>query len=140
MAIRPIFDTNAVIEYRNQIDEIIHLSFMASIVFFELLSTSIDKSELQTYTRWRHALNRHNQILSPTENDFWETGKVLNRLYLKKTAPTTKLNSIRQDAIIARLAVRHKHYIVTNDVDDFELIKREMKDLRIISANEFFGI
>ena len=139
MVSRPIFDTNICISYRSQIDKAIVSSFLPSIVFFELLATSTDHSNLKTYTRWRNALNKLNQILSPTENDFWETGKSINRLYLKKAAQETKLKSIRIDALIARLAVKSKNFIVTVDVDDFEIIKKDMTTLQIVSASDFFG-
>jgi predicted nucleic acid-binding protein len=139
MATRPIFDTNVIINYRNEVDKIILSSYLPSIVFFELLATSIDRSELKTYTRWRNALNKLDQVLSPTENDFWETGKTINRLYLNKAAQESKLKSLRMDALIARLAVKSKNFVVTVDIDDFEIIKKEMKELQIMSAAEFFG-
>ena len=43
------------------------------------------------------------------------------------------------DALIARLAVKSKNFIVTVDTDDFEIIKKDMKQLVIVSAKEFFG-
>jgi predicted nucleic acid-binding protein len=139
MATRPIFDTNIVINYRNQIEPVLYSAYIPSIVFFELLATSVNHSDLKTYTRWRNALNKSNQILSPTENDFWETGKSINRLYLKKAAQESKLKSLRMDALIARLAVKSKNFIVTVDVDDFEIIKKDMDNLQIVSALDFFG-
>jgi hypothetical protein len=84
-------------------------------------------------------LNKLDQVLSPTENDFWETGKTINRLYLNKAAQESKLKSLRMDALIARLAVKSKNFVVTVDIDDFEIIKKEMKELQIMSAAEFFG-
>jgi predicted nucleic acid-binding protein len=139
MASRPIFDTNIFISYRTQAASVLYSAFVPSIVFFELLATSTDHSDLKTYTRWRNALNKLNQILSPTENDFWETGKTINRLYLNKAAQETKLKSLRMDALIARLAVKSKNFIVTVDTDDFEIIKKDMKHLQIVSAADFFG-
>lgn len=139
MANRPIFDTNAIISYPSEVEKAFMLSFFPSIVFFELLATSVSHSDLKTYTRWRNALNKSNQILSPTENDFWETGKSINRLYLRKAAQESKLKSLRMDALIARLAVKSKNFIVTVDVDDFEIIKMDMKNLQIVSAFDFFS-
>ena len=139
MATRPILDTSTVIGYRKQIEPVIYTAFLPSIVFFELLATSISQSELKTYTRWHEALKKTDRILSLTENDFWETGKSLNRLYLKKAAQESKLLTLRMDALIARLAVKSKNFIVTVDVDDFEIIKKDIKQLVIVSAKEFFG-
>ena len=85
-------------------------------------------------------MNAEKRILSPTENDIWETAKAIRRLYINKIAPPTKLVTLRTDAIIARLSVKQKDsFIVTDDVDDFQIIKCEMNELRIISAEEFFA-
>ena len=78
--------------------------------------------------------------MSPTENDIWETAKAIRRLYLNKAAPQTKLVTLRTDALIARLSIKQKDsFIVTDDVDNFQIIKREMTNLRVISADEFFA-
>ena len=135
----PIFDTSSVIEYSEEVENLYHSAFFASIVFFELIATSTDHSNLKKYSRWRNALKKADRILSPTENDFWETGKSINRLYLKKAAQASKLLILRTDALIARLAVKSKNFVVTSDVDDFEIIKKDMKQLVIVSAAEFFG-
>jgi hypothetical protein len=61
-------------------------------------------------------------------------------LYVNKVAPQTKLLTLRTDALIARLSIKQKDsFIVTDDADDFLIIKREMKDLRVILADEFFA-
>ncbi len=138
MASRPILDTNVIIEYQEEIESIFHSVYLPSIVFFELLATSIDNSELQKYTRWRNALKKTDRILSPTEADFWETGKAINRMYLNKIAQESKLKKLRMDALIARLAVKSNNFIVTVDVDDFEIIRKDMKSLVIVSAKVFF--
>ena len=139
MATHPILDTSTIISYRSQIETVLFSAYIPSIVFFELLATSVDHGELKTLTRWRNAMKKIDRILSPTENDIWETGKSINRLYLKKAAQESKLLTLRMDALIARLAVKSKNFIVTVDVDDFEIIKKDMKQLVIVSAQEFFG-
>ena len=139
MVIHPIFDTSTVIKYRNEIENYFKINYFASLVFFELLATSISQDELKLYSTWRSKLKVANRILSPTENDIWETAKAIRRLYVNKTAPQTKLITLRTDALIARLSIKQKDsFIVTDDVDDFLIIKREMKNLRVISADEFF--
>lgn len=135
----PIFDTSTVIEYSEEVENLYHSAFFVSIVFFELIATSTDHSTLKKYSRWRDALKKADRILSPTENDFWETGKTINRMYLNQIAQESKLKTLRMDALIARLAVKSKNFIVTVDIDDFEIIKKDMKQLVIVSAQEFFG-
>ncbi len=140
MVIHPIFDTSTVIKHRNEVEKYFKVNYFVSFVFFELIATSISLDELKLYSVWREKLKKSNQILSPTENDIWETAKAIRRLYINKVAPQTKLVTLRTDALIARLVVKQKDaFLVTDDVDDFQIIKREMKDLRIISAEEFFA-
>ena len=140
MATHPIFDTSTVIKYRPRIKPFFPTAYFPSLVFFELVATSTSQDELKLYSIWRNEFKKSNRILSPTENDIWETAKAIRRLYINKTAPQTKLITLRTDALIARLSIKQKDsFIVTDDVDDFLLIKREMKDLRVISADEFFA-
>ncbi|CAN5858481.1 hypothetical protein BH20ACI4_BH20ACI4_13050 [soil metagenome] len=140
MAIHPIFDTNTVIKYRNEMENYFKINYFVSFVFFELVATSISQDELKLYSIWREKLKKSNRILSPTEADIWETAKAIRRLHINKIAPQTKLVTLRTDALIARIVVKQKDaFLVTDDVDDFQIIKREMNELKIISADEFFG-
>lgn len=140
MATHPIFDTSTVIKYRSRLKPVLRIAYFPSLVFFELVSTSINQDELKLYSSWRNEFKKSNQILSPTENDIWETAKAIRRLYINKVAPQTKLVTLRTDALIARLSVKHKDsFIVTDDIDDFLIIKREMTELKIISADDFFA-
>ncbi len=140
MATRPIFDTNVVIKYRHLLKPFLRIAYFPSIVFFELVSTSINQDELKLYSEWHRKFVKENRVLTPTENDWWETAKAIRRMYINKVAPQTKLVTLKTDALIARLSVKKEgSFIVTNDVDDFQLIKREMPDLRVISDDEFFS-
>lgn len=140
MATHPIFDTNAVIKHRSKIQRYFHSLYFPSIVFFELVSTSIDKSTFDLYSQWHRDLKKEDKILTPTENDWWESSKAIRRLYLNKVAARTKLAKIRTDALIARLVVKQKDaFLVTDDIDDFLIIKRGMERLKVISAEEFFS-
>ncbi len=140
MATHPIFDTSTVIKYRSRLKPFLRVAYFPSLVFFELVATSINQDELKLYSIWRSEFKKADRILTPTENDIWETAKAIRRLYVNKIAPQTKLVTLRTDALIARLVVKQKDaFLVTDDVDDFQIIKREMKDLRIISAKEFFA-
>lgn len=104
-----------------------------------MIATSIDDSTLQKYERWRITLNKIKSIINPTAKDWWETSKAIRRLYLMKAAPQTKLKSIRNDALISRLAVMHNGFVFTHDVDDFQIIQKTMPKLQVISAIEFFS-
>ena len=60
-------------------------------------------------------------------------------MYLQKEVQPSKLKTLRNDALIARLAVIHNGFVVTHDVDDFQMIQKVMPDLRVVAANNFFG-
>lgn len=77
--------------------------------------------------------------MTPSANDWWETAKSIRRLYLRKSVPISKLRTLQNDALIARLAVKNDAFVVTMDVDDFEIIKREMPKLDVVPADYFFS-
>jgi hypothetical protein len=136
----PIFDTNTIETFSYQIENLVEFSYFPSIVFFELIVTSIDKSTFEKYTRWHNALKKSDRILTPTENDWWETSKAIRRMYVNQSAQQSKLKTIRIDALIARISVKKLNtFIVTLDVDDFQIIQKEMPNLKIKDANEFFS-
>lgn len=112
---------------------------LPTIVLYEPSATTIDESTLQKYDRWRKLLAKNDRLLTPTANDCWETAKAIRRLYLKRTAPISKLKTLQNDALIARLAVKNGGFVVTVDIDDFEIIKREMPNLEIVSGEYFFS-
>jgi predicted nucleic acid-binding protein len=138
MARRPIFDTSVFSDYSHEIEKVYLSSLFPSVVLYELVATSIDETSLKRYDSWRLYLNKIHR-LTPTASDWWKTAKSIRRLYLGKTAQASKLKTLRNDALISRLAVKHDAFVVTHDVANFQLIRREMKQLVIVSANEFFG-
>jgi|SRR5687767_473676 len=139
MAKSPVFDTSAFSPFKHLIEPQIPTALFPSIVFYELAATSIDEGTLKKYTRWRQALTKINRVLTPTSNDWWETAKAIRRLYLRKAAPISKLRTLQNDALIARLAIKNSGFVVTADVDDFDVLKREMPALDVVSADYFFS-
>ena len=111
-----------------------------TIVFFELVACPIDETVLQKYERWRKVLTKRGSLLNPSASDWWETSKAVRRLYMMKGIQHSKLKTLRNDALIARLAVTHKGFVVTYDVVDFELIRKVMPDLHVVPAKEFFEV
>lgn len=139
MAKIPVFDTSVFSPFRDQIIKRIPFSLLPSIVLYELTATNVDESVLRRYDQWRKVLNESGRLLTPSSNDWWETAKSLRRLYLKKLAPVSKLKTLQNDALISRLAVKNKGFVVTMDVDDFEIIRREMPKLEVVSGDYFFS-
>ncbi len=135
----PVFDTSVFSPYSQLIEPQIATALFHSIVFYELTATSIDQSTLQKYNRWRISLNKIDRILTPINTDWRETANAIRRLYIKKTAPVSKLKTLQNDALIARLSVKNNGFVVTMDVDDYEIIKREVPKLEIVSGDYFFS-
>jgi predicted nucleic acid-binding protein len=139
MAKSPVFDTSVFSPFGKLIEPQISSALFPSIVFYELSATSIDETTLKKYEHWRITLGKIDRVLTPTSNDWWETAKAIRRLYIKKTFPVSKLKTLQNDALIARLAVKNKGFVVTMDVDDYEIIKREMPKLEVVPADYFFS-
>lgn len=139
MAKSPVFDTSVFSPYKQLIEPQIPYALFPSIVFYELTASNIDESTMKRYESWRHTLTKIDRILTPSATDWWETAKSIRRLYLKKTAPVSKLRTLQNDGLIARLAVKNHGFVVTADLDDFEILKREMPKLEVVSADYFFS-
>ncbi len=138
MAKRAICDTSVFSNYADRIDKIILSVLFPTVVFYELVATSIDEATLQKYERWRILLSKNECLINPTRSDWWETAKAIRRLYLLQSEQQTKIKTLRNDALLSRLAVMHDGFIVTHDVDDFQIIQKVMPRLQIMSAGEFF--
>ena len=139
MAKKPIFDTSVFPDYAKEIENQIIFCLFPTIIFYELVATSLDDSTLQKYERWHSLHNKNKSLINPTQTDWWETSKAIRRLYLMKAAPQSKLKTIRNDALISRLAAMHDGFVVTHDIDDFQIIQKAMPKLDVISANQFFS-
>jgi len=136
----PLFDTSVFGDYADQMEERIVNVLFPTVVFYELIATSLDASSLKRYEKWRVWLNNEGRILNPTITDWWETSKAIRRMYLMKESQPSKLKTLRNDALISRLAVRNNGFVVTHDVDDFQMIQKVMPDLKIVSAHDFFEL
>lgn len=135
----PLFDTSVFADYGSRIEELLEASFSTSIVLFELVATSIDSTSMKKYKRWRILSTKAKQLLTPTAEDWWETSKCVRRLYLMRDFQPSKLKTLRNDALIARLSVIHGGIVVTHDIDDFQIVQKVMPDLKIVSAADFFN-
>jgi ribosomal protein S19E (S16A) len=94
MAKSPVFDTSVFSPYKRLIEPQIPYALFPSIVFYELTASNIDESTMKRYESWQHTLTKIDRILTPTATDWWETAKSIRRLYLKKTAPVSKLRTL----------------------------------------------
>jgi predicted nucleic acid-binding protein len=140
-----VYDTNIIISYGPP-NNLRGLLFSA-VVLHELAAGANDDSELQLTERTCIEADKANKLLTPTMMDWWEAGKALYRLRQGKKSKakgkTPKMSvkevqRIMRDVMIARTAKRANATLVTDNIKDFELIKR-FCNVKLISCADFFG-
>ncbi len=144
----PLFDTNAVIQHYEQIStskNLIAKTRLSMVVFYELTATTIDNSKLKLYDRWLNIADEKELLITPSMTDWYETSKLIRRLRFGeksashgKTPKMPNAQKLQNDALIARTAWTNDCFVVTTDVDDFDHFQPFMKNLIIISAEDFF--
>lgn len=140
---KDIFDTNIYIKYDVIPNE--KLLFSA-VVLQEMTVGALDSNELKEWEALRKSLEARNLLIVPNGEDWFLAGKVLNSLLrgLKsqnkgktpKLSPDDKQRIIR-DVLIARTVKRENARLVTDNIKDFELIKR-FCNIRLISGKDYF--
>jgi predicted nucleic acid-binding protein len=76
------------------------------------------------------ALERRYPILSPTEKNWLESGKILARIQADRGLEPHKLRELHFDVLIALTARSHGAKVITSNRADFELI-REYRDFEL---------
>ena len=104
---------------------------------FILKSSAIVLLELYTGCRTRierraiEKMERDFGVLTPSQENFTEAGKVLNKILLSKRFEPGKILGLANDALIAMSARSIGAIVVTNNKKDFELI-RECRPFDVI--------
>lgn len=121
---------------------------MTAVVLQELTVGSTDNTEIRYWNEVRKAREKDGTLLVPNGEDWWMAGKVLNSLLrgLKagNAGKTPKLSAdeiqrITRDVLIARTAKRENALLVTDNIADFNKIKKYC-DVKTQSGKEFFGL
>lgn len=119
---------------------------MSAVVLQEMTAGSGDKTEIKL---WEASLRKHTTagtLLIPTGEDWFLAGKVLYALLqgLKSQArgqtprlPANEKQRIIRDVLIARTAKRVGALLVTDNLKDFERIKRFCAVRTVSGANYF---
>ena len=120
---------------------------MTAIVLQELTAGADSDKEVKLWNQVRKIREKDGTLLVPNAEDWWMAGKVLNSLLrgLKSAnkGKTPKLSDdeiqrIIRDTLIARVCKRESVTLVTDNLDDFNKIKK-FCNVRIISGNDYFG-
>ena len=96
-----------------------------SVVLAELWRGVIDAAE----RKFLLALARNHPILTPTEQNWIESGEILARIRADRGFAPAKLRDLHFDVLIALTARSHGARLITTNRTDFELINsyREIK-------------
>jgi len=118
-----ILDTSVFIDHLRssrhpRIDAMAGLIRTSAVVLAELWRGATKPAERE----FLRALARNHPILTPTENNWLESGQLLGRIYADKGFKPDKLRDLHFDVLIALTARSHSARLITSNRADFELI------------------
>jgi predicted nucleic acid-binding protein len=119
-----IFDTSIFIDHlrtgchQQRIDSLSGLVRLSSVVLAELWRSAAEPAEHE----FLRALEKNYRILTPTESNWLESGRLLGRIYEDKGLSPDKLRNLHFDVLIALTARYHGVRLITSDRADFEMI------------------
>ena len=106
-----------------RIDDLVRMS---SVVLAELWRGATTRAEMV----FLQTLERHHPILTPTELNWLESGKILARMHAVHGFDGQKLRALHFDVLIALTAREYGARLITTNRADFELI-RDYRDFRL---------
>jgi predicted nucleic acid-binding protein len=121
-----IFDTSVLVDevrtgrHRKKIEVVEGLVRMSSVVLAELLRGVSGSAE----HKFLRTLARNQPILTPTEENWLESGELLAKIRADRGFEPHKLRDLHFDVLIALTARSHGARLVTTNRADFELINR----------------
>ena len=98
----------------------------SSVVLAELwrgVTTAVDRKVVEV-------LERSHAILTPTTNNWLESGQILNRMQSVHGFQPAKLRNLHFDVLIALTVRSHGARLITSNRADFELI-RKYRDFKL---------
>jgi predicted nucleic acid-binding protein len=98
----------------------------SAVVFAELwrgASTPVDRHVIQ-------ALEEGHPLLTPTEKNWLESGRLLSKIHADKGFEPHKLRELHFDVLIALTVRAHGARLITSNRADFELI-RDYRDFKL---------
>lgn len=119
-----VFDTSVLIDHlrtgrhQQRIAETTGLVRNSAVVLAELSRGATTSSEQDFVER----LARNHPILTPTENNWLESGRLLSKIRVDRGLPWEKLRDLHFDLLIALTARSAGARLVTSHRADFELI------------------
>jgi predicted nucleic acid-binding protein len=127
-----VFDTSVLIDHLRTNRHVLRMANLAapvrnsSVVLAELwrgASTSVDRKIVS-------ALERKHPILTPTTNNWLESGQILAEMRKDRGIEPRKLRELHFDVLIALTARAHGFRVISSNGADFEMI-REYRDFKL---------
>jgi predicted nucleic acid-binding protein len=98
----------------------------SSVVIAELRRGAMDPKEVKLVSE----MEKNHAVLTPTENNWHESGAILARIRDDQGFEPHKLRDLHFDVLIALTARSHGARLITSNRADFELI-REYRDFKL---------
>src|ERR1700745_872290 len=125
-----IFDTSVLVDeartgrHRKRIESVEGVIRLSSVVLAELLRGVVGPSEHKFLRTLLRTLARNHPVLTPTRNNWLESGEVLAKIRADQGFRPHKLRDLHFDVLIALTARSHGARLITTNRADFELIGR----------------
>lgn len=120
-----LFDTSVFVDHlrtgchQERIETIHGLIRTSSVVLAELWRGATKSAEIE----FLKALEKNHPVLTPTEKNWLESGKILGRIFKDRGFTPDKLRDLHFDVLIALTARTHDALLITSNRIDFELIR-----------------
>ena len=124
-----VFDTSVFIDHlrtgchQERIESVTGLIRTSSVVLAELWRGATRPAEWE----FLQSLERNHPILTPTEKNWLESGRLLAKIHRDTGFTPDKLRDLHFDVLIALTARSHGARLVASDRADFELISSYRK-------------
>jgi predicted nucleic acid-binding protein len=125
-----IFDTSILVDeartgrHRKKFESVQGLVRMSSVVLAELLRGATGQAERKFLRTFLGILARNHPILTPTEENWLESGEILAKIRADHGFQPHKLRALHFDVLNALTARSHSARLITTNRKDFELINR----------------
>jgi predicted nucleic acid-binding protein len=113
-----IIDDLRTLRHRERLQSLIGVIRTSSVVLAELCRGATKPSDRE----FLRILARNHPILTPTENNWIESGEILARIRADRGFAPAKLRDLHFDVLIALTARSHGARLITTNRTDFELI------------------
>ena len=94
-----------------------------SVVLHELRRGAKTKQAIRLV---ENLLRDSDEIVNPSDTDWWRVAQFLNRLLVRQKIPKERLKNLQNDCLIAFCARRIGGVVITSDKKDFSLLEKSL--------------